>query len=922
MMQPPKIGIDQFWDVLIQSRLIAPAELQQIREKAATITNSEDAESIANWLVREKILTPLQTKVLLAGHSGPFEFGRYRLVGGDPQRNVWMARDRKTTHPVWLHFFAGDTRKDLARWDQVEDRAEALAKIEHPNLVRVYESVVTRSHRFLATAVGGKDSLDVKMPLKRRLTESQAIEIVRDVASGVAELEANGLSHGSLSLEAVYANVKDGSTRLMPPVVATPNSQARSDVNALGRMLFRLLTGRDAPEPEKLLKVGMHKFTEKLAERKLSQEIGELAYESMVDDDSMSADAFLKRLDAVAGDSKKTQPQTAASSTESAFVAGLTPWKQSTPVDDEIPDLAPEDTDRISPKTPIAKPKWQLPVAATVGLTLLGFAALLGIGAVLANLKKFDTPRFATNDDVEDTERLDPEMVAEASDESPAEPKRKTLAELLATQSYVQELIADDQETLWESPTTGFPIDVSSLPPSPRMIAAINWRSIYDSPTGVLSLRAFGPRVESLIANFESRIGFPMSEVDSTVISMHSNLSFEYDSFVVVTLQTPTPLDSCLQNWEQPSLIPGIENAFEQSSGESRWIAKTDPDTGNVVSFVVGPSELVQQVAQGEVAALSGTLRRLVGSSDRSRDANFILPVISLFNTEGQKLFADYRKWMNELRLTLPEPVVGLAFSFHLDDGDYVEVRVDHTSDLKSKVAAVLMRDRIASKLEQVQLSVQQRQALPFWEPVRARYAAMLRDLSKQLRWDAEFGEVIGNAWLSPGALHNLAAGTELAMAFEPAERSVASVAETSATPQNLEELLATRRDLTIANPPDLNVLLRNIREEISDQYLDLPFEFNIQINGTDLQKDGITQNQRPGPLQIKDKSVSEILTQVMVSANPNKEISGPADANCKLVWVITEDPESPGKKFVLVTTRAAAAQKDYVLPEVFRVQP
>ena len=198
----------------------------------------------------------------------------------------------------------------------------------------------------------------------------------------------------------------------------------------------------------------------------------------------------------------------------------------------------------------------------------------------------------------------------------------------------------------------------------------------------------------------------------------------------------------------------------------------------------------------------------------------------------------------------------------------------------------------------------------------------MIRDLSQQLRWDAEFGEVIGNAWLPPGAFHNLLAGTELAMAFEPVAIDLASIQENSATPKTLEELLATRRDLTIANPPDLNVLLRNIREEISDQYLDLPFEFNIRIAGTDLQKDGITQNQRPGPLEIENQSVSEILTQVMVSANPNREITGASDPKCKLVWVVTEDADSPGKRYVLITTRAAAAQKGYVLPEVFKTQP
>jgi len=376
-----------------------------------------------------------------------------------------------------------------------------------------------------------------------------------------------------------------------------------------------------------------------------------------------------------------------------------------------------------------------------------------------------------------------------------------------------------------------------------------------------------------------------------------------------------------LEKWGQPTPVAGIENAFEKAAGDS-WFARQEPDNNDVISFVVGSSELVQQVAQGEVAALTGTLRDLVASSDSSRHVNLILPVLSLFNTEGQKLFSDQRKWLNEFRLTLPESVIGFSLSLHHDEGDYLEFRIDHTADLQAMETASLMLDRFDTKLEQTQSAIQTRQALPYWEPVRARFGAMIRDLSQQLRWDAEFGEVIGNAWLPPGALHNLLAGSELAMAFEPVKTDLASTQGNSATPQTLLELLVTRRDLTIANPPDLNVLLRNIREEISDQYLDLPFEFNIRIAGTDLQKDGITQNQRPGPLEIQNQSVSEILTQVMVSANPNREITGATDPKCKLVWVITEDDESGGKPFVLITTRAAAADKGYVLPDVFKAQP
>ena len=916
MIQTPKIGIEQFWESLGGSGLLPSLDFDRIKKQASTLqSGSEDPEAIAKWLVKEKILTPLQLQVVLAGHIGPFDFGRYRLVSRSDDASIWKAVDRKTGHPVWLHFFPGTTRDDLSPWNEVELRADGFATLDHPNLVRVYESIVTRTHRFVATAVGGKETLANKMPLKRRLTEDQGLSIVREVAVAVKELQSHGLQHGSLNLEHVYTNAKQGTSRVLLPVVSQLSDPV-PDINSLGRMLFRLLSGREAPTSEKLIKAGVKKFTDTLSKRNISPQSCELIFESIAADDSFSAKTFLDRIDTIIAKDIEPQAKQALPS-EAAFLAALTPWETERKLEEAVPELTPAKIGESLPTTEYRKTR-RIPVGVSIGLTLFGFAMLLGLGAMVANLKKLPPPRTIAEGDVKNADPVEARRIAAEA----AETKRKQLAELLATQSYVQEIIPDNQQTIWESPTTGFPIDISSLPPSPRIIAAVNWKSIYDSEAGVLSIRALGPRTDSLLRNLETRIGFELAQLDSTVISLHSNLAFEYDSFVAVTLSEPDSLESCLEKWNQPDPIPGIENGFGTPTGNSWWVSKTVPETGEVISFVVGTSELVQQVARGETASLTGTLRDLVASSDSNRDVSLILPVISLFNTEGQKLFYDQRKWMNELRLVLPQSVVGLSVSLHHDGADYLEIRADHTADLKSGEAATLMQERIKDKLEQTGLAIQQRQALPYWEPVRARFGAMIRDLSQQLRWNSEFGEVIGNAWLPPGALHNLFAGTELAMTFEPAQAKLAGGATKSATPQTLTELLATRRDLKIANPPDLNVLLRNIKEEISDQYLDLPFEFNIRIAGTDLQKDGITQNQRPGALEITDQSVSEILTSVMVSANPNREISGPSDPKCKLVWVITEDENSPGEKFVLVTTRAAAAEKGYALPDAFKVKP
>ena len=926
MMQPTKIGIDQFWELLQASQLVPAAEFDRLTKKSASLKHSSP-ESIAKWLVDQKVITELHSEVLQAGHQGPFEFGRYRILarapGGD---KTWEARDLKTSHPVWLHFFAGQSSADFATWDKIEEQAEKFQSVQHPNLLRVYECVTTRQYRFVATSDGDGKSLAEKMPLKSRLNEEQALALIHPIASAMARIEESNMAHGDLSLDHVFHNAKAGVTKVLPPVMRVNPAQKKSDVNSLGRLLYRVLSGRDAMDQEQLADVDVETFTEPLRSRKIGAEVCEIVFESLTNN-SFTAKEFLSKVKQASTETFE-EPSSKTSSQEAKFLAALSPWdveREQLPEDVAIPSVDEQSADSVGDEQVRKKKKYPVPVA--LGLSLLGFAACLGIVAVLANLVTVDRPETQVAQADPEEEIDTPIEVETPADPLPnldpglipivAEPTKPAVS--ASAQRYQQEFVADDLQTLWESPTTGFPVDTSFVPAAPRIIAAINWSSIYQSAYGQRTIQSLGPAMERQRKELESRTGFALPDIKSTVISFHSNAALEYETCVVVTLLNPVSQDTCLKVWNQPTAVQGNEDVFEKKPGTAWWIAEKS-DTGGVVSFVVGPSERVQRAAAGEVALLTGAMRNLVAGSDADRDVNLMFPTISLFNTEGQTLVAQNQKWANELRVSLPESVRGLLISVHNDAGDYIEFRVDHTADLNSSEATEAMRDFARKKLTEVSQGVDQRQALPFWEPVRARFGAMLGELSSQLRWNTELGDVVGNAWLPPGAMHNLFAATELAMSFEPSKVDLAAVKKPK-IPQTLEELLATRRNLTIANPPDLNVLLKNIQEEVSDQYLEMPFKFNIQIAGTDLQKDGITQNQRPGALRIVDKSLSEILTQVMVSANPNREISGAADPNCKLVWVTAKDEES-GESIVLITTRSAAAQKSLQLPDAFVSKP
>ena len=96
------------------------------------------------------------------------------------------------------------------------------------------------------------------------------------------------------------------------------------------------------------------------------------------------------------------------------------------------------------------------------------------------------------------------------------------------------------------------------------------------------------------------------------------------------------------------------------------------------------------------------------------------------------------------------------------------------------------------------------------------------------------------------------------------------------------------------------------------------PKELAIKILGGDLEKDGITRNMTVRDFNQKDKTLSEILTALVMRANPITTVKAPNEADQKLLWVIGPDPDS-GKETILITTRAAATTKKYTLPPEFR---
>ncbi len=202
--------------------------------------------------------------------------GRFELVrelGRGGFGVVWEARDRELGRRVAFKAVRAGARRDL-REERLLREAEAAAQLSHPNIVTLHDVGRSASGPYLVLEL-----LDGKT-LAERLSEgtvpaAEAVRTALEVAKGLAHAHAHGVVHRDLKPENVFL-CRDGQVKVLdfglshafgqrrvdggtPAYMAPEQAKGapedeRTDVFALGAMLFEMLSGRRPFEDEKALR--------------------------------------------------------------------------------------------------------------------------------------------------------------------------------------------------------------------------------------------------------------------------------------------------------------------------------------------------------------------------------------------------------------------------------------------------------------------------------------------------------------------------------------------------------------------------------------------------------------------------------------------------------------------------------------------
>ena len=201
--------------------------------------------------------------------------GRYRIVGllgGGGMGEVYRADDLRLGQPVALKFLPPGFAADPRRLAVFHNEVRLAREVSHPNVCRVYDIGEVDGQVFLSMEY--IDGEDLASLLRRigRVPHDKALEIARQVCAGLAAAHEKGMLHRDLKpgnvmidgrgraritdfgLAALAGSVGRGDIRSGTPAYMAPEQLAgqevtvRSDIYALGLVLYELFTGSRAIE--------------------------------------------------------------------------------------------------------------------------------------------------------------------------------------------------------------------------------------------------------------------------------------------------------------------------------------------------------------------------------------------------------------------------------------------------------------------------------------------------------------------------------------------------------------------------------------------------------------------------------------------------------------------------------------------------
>ncbi len=204
------VTIQEFWKLITDSQLVSTNQAEELNRQFLQVKGAAtqgNTGTLCEWLIAKKVLTRYQGRILLAGRSGPFVYGDYRVedrIEEGRLKEFFHAIHLPTGYRSLLQFFAGSSSSTDLEWEATAQRVQSLEAAPNWNLWRCFECVDLGSYRFLVYDHPVGQCLEEVLQQNGPIDPETACYLLRQVAQAVVHVHEQGLIVSDLRASSIW----------------------------------------------------------------------------------------------------------------------------------------------------------------------------------------------------------------------------------------------------------------------------------------------------------------------------------------------------------------------------------------------------------------------------------------------------------------------------------------------------------------------------------------------------------------------------------------------------------------------------------------------------------------------------------------------------------------------------------------------